>query len=417
MNDDLHDAFARAADDAADQAMTADQIRRAATERIRARRRRRPAFVVGSAVAGLALVGGGAFAAVQLSGDDRGEIPDVIGSPAPTPQDSQTSEETEAPVTEAPSEEPSETPTEAPEPEQPAALPEADLTAVFPACGAVVEPTSGRQQLTFSPTWTEGAVGDTVTATFWNSSGDDLAGVASTHLTAVAVKDGVVVGWTEQSPEASTAPFDLDVRDFGQVQTTGALAHTLCTDGTTPLPAGRYSVWVAQQATVTERVPYDESYVAGAPVVTEEDMLVSGDVTSLWMDDAGRSVPSPGVAAGWPAQMSQDEAFRYSDAFQTIVWLAVSDREYLADIDPALYRPGTQVLDLGYLEPEVPFRCQPGADQALGVVGPDGGGSSGSGIGVIFATEAEAEQFVALWEPLHGPVTGVVTLAVGCDFS
>lgn len=417
MNDDLHDAFARAADDAADQAMTADQIRRAATERIRARRRRRPAFVVGSAVAGLALVGGGAFAAVQLSGDDRGEIPDVIGSPAPTPQDSQTSEETEAPVTEAPSEAPSETPTEAPEPEQPAALPQADPTAVFPACGAVVQPTSGRQQLTFSPTWTEGAVGDTVTATFWNSSDDDLAGVASTHLTAVAVKDGVVVGWTEQSPEASTTPFDLDQTDFDQVQTTGALAHTLCTDGTTPLPAGRYSVWVAQQATITERVPYDESFVAGAPVATDEDLLVSGDVTSLWMDDAGRSVPSPGVAAGWPAQVSQEDAFRNAEGpDETVVWLAVSDREYLMDVDPALYLPGSRVLDLGYLDPEVPFKCQSEAPGMLGAPGV-GPGSGGSGIGVIFATREDADLFATRWEEMHGPVVGVVTSAVWCSFS
>lgn len=416
MNDDLHDAFARAADDAADRAMSADQIRRAATERIRARRRRRPAFVVGSAVAGLALVGGGAFAAVQLSGDDRGEIPDVIGSPAPTPQDSQTPEETEAPATEAPSEEPGETP-EQPEAEQPAALPQADPTAVFPACGAVVEPTSGSPELTFSPTRTEGAVGDTVTASFWNSSGDDLAGVASTHLTAVAVKDGVVVGWTEQSPEASTTPFDLDRTDFGRVETTGPLAHTLCTDGTTPLPAGRYSVWVAQQTTVTERVPYDESFVAGAPVATDEDLLVSGDVLSLWMDDAGRAVPSPGVAAGWPAQVSEDEAFRDAEGpDETVVWLAVSDREYLMDIDPALYLPGSRLLDLGYLDPEVPFKCQSEAPGMLGVPGV-GPGSGGSGIGVIFATREDADLFATQWEAMHGPVVGVVTSAVWCSFS
>jgi len=65
----------------------------------------------------------------------------------------------------------------------------------------------------------------------------------------------------------------------------------------------------------------------------------------------------------------------------------------------------------------VPFRCQPGADAELGIGGADGAGSSGSGIGVIFETREQGEAFAALWEPVHGPVLGVVTMAVGCDFS
>lgn len=419
MNDDLRTTFTRAADDAVDGAMPAEQIRRAAAERIRAKRRRRPFFVVGSAVAGLTLVGTGAFAAVQLLGDDSAPLPDVIGSPQPGSAPSETTApaeptsepaETEAPVEPA-------APTE-PEPSQPAALPQADPTAVFPACGAVVAPPSGSPDLGFNPSWIEGAAGDTVTARFSNHSGDDLAGIVSAHLTAVAVKDGVVVGWTEQAPPATTKTFDLGDGSEPEVYTTGPLARTLCTDGTTPLPAGRYSIWVSQTATVTERIPYDESFNPGAPITTPEELVVTGDVASLWMDEQGQAVPNPGVAAGWPAQMSHDVAFRGdSRPDETIVWIAGSDREYLADVDPALYRPANQVLDLGYLDPEVPFRCQPGADAELGIGGADGAGSSGSGIGVIFETREQGEAFAALWEPLHGPVLGVVTMAVGCDFS
>ena len=419
MNDDLHAAFSRAADDAADQAMTADQIRRAATERIRARRRRRPAFVVGSAVAGLALVGGGAFAAVQLSGDDRGELPDVIGSPLPTPQDSQTPEETPAP----PSPEPSEAapaPVEAEEPEPapapPATLPVADPNAAFPACGAVVAPPSGSPDLAFSPVWVDGALGDTITATLRSQNGDHLSGELSTHLTAVAVKDGVVVGSTEQAPSDAAEPFSLE--GFGDdLQSTGRLAHTLCTDGATPLPAGRYSVWVSQQATVTQRAEVDETGAVAAPVASTEDLVASEDVASLWMDDSGRSVPHPGVTPGWPAQVSHEDAFRDAEGpEETVVWLAASDQEYLMDVDPALYLPQSRVLDLGYLDPEVPFKCQYEAPGMLGAPGV-GPGSGGSGIGVIFATREDADLFASQWEALHGPVVGVVTSAVWCSFS
>jgi hypothetical protein len=392
VNDDLRTTFTRAADDA----------------------------VVGSAVAGLTLVGTGAFAAVQLLGDDSAPLPDVIGSPQPGSAPSETTAPAE-PTTGPAETEPAEpTAPSEPEPEapQPAALPQADPTAVFPACGAVVTPPSGSPDLGFSPSWIEGAAGDSITASFRNSSGDELAGVVSTHLTAVAVKDGVVVGWTEQAPPATTTTFDLDNGFPSEVSTTGTLARTLCTDGTTPLPAGRYSIWVSQTATVTERIPHDESSNSGAPITIPEDMIISRDVASLWVDEQGQSVPNPGVAAGWPAQMSQDQAFLGDTRpDETIVWLAGSDREYLMDVDPALYRPANQVLDLGYLEPEVPFRCQPGADAELGIGGAGGGGSSGSGIGVIFETREQGEAFAALWEPLHGPVLGVVTMTVGCDFS
>lgn len=416
MNDDLRTTFTRAADDAVDGAMTADQIRRAAAERIRAKRRRRPFFVVGSAVAGLTLVGGGAFAAVQLLGDDPAPLPDVIGSPQPAATPSETTAPAEPTTEPAESEAPVEptTPTE-PEPAQPAALPQADPTAVFPACGAVVTPLSGSPDLGFSPTLFEGAAGDTITAGFWNRSGDELSGVVSTHLTAVAVKDGVVVGWTEQAPPSSTVPFALGTSLSSEVETTGPLARTLCTDGTTPLPAGRYSIWVSQTATVTERVPYDDSFTPGAPIATSEDLVVADDVASLWVDDEGRSVPPPGVAAGWPAQMSQDEAFLGDTRpDETIVWLAGSARTYLSDVDPTLYLPETRVLDLGYLDPEIPFKCQPAAPAELGM---SDDALSGSGVGVIFAAREDADAFVALWEPLHGPVLGVVTSTVGCHFS
>ncbi len=410
MNDDLRTTFTRAADDAVDGAMPAEQIRRAAAERIRAKRRRRPFFVVGSAVAGLTLVGTGAFAAVQLLGDDSAPLPDVIGSPQPGSAPSETTAPAEP--TTGPAEPTA--PTE-PEPSQPAALPQADPTAVFPACGAVVTPPSGSPDLGFNPSWIEGAAGDTVTARFSNHSGDDLAGIVSAHLTAVAVKDGVVVGWTEQAPAATTKPFDLGDGSEPEVYTTGPLARTLCTDGTTPLPAGRYSIWVSQTATVTERIPYDESFNPGAPITTPEELVVTGDVASLWMDEQGQAVPNPGVAAGWPAQMSQDQAFLGDTRpDETIVWLAGSDREYLMDVDPSLYRPSNQVLDLGYLEPEVPFKCQPEAPEKLGM---PRDALSGSGVGVIFAAREDADAFVALWEPLHGPVLGVVTSTVGCHFS
>jgi len=417
VNDDLRTTFTRAADDAVDGAMTADQIRRAAAERIRAKRRRRPFFVVGSAVAGLTLVGGGAFAAVQLLGDDPARLPDVIGSPQPGATPSETTAPAEPTTEPAESEAPVEpTAPTAPEPAQPAALPQADPTAVFPACGALVQPTSGSPDLSFSPVWAEGALGDTITATLRSGNGDHLSGALSTHLTAVAVKDGVVVGSTEQVPSDATVSFDLE--GFGSsVESTGSLAHTLCSDGATPLPAGRYSVWVSQRATVTERAEVDETGAVAAPVATSEDVVASRDVASLWIDDAGRSVPSPGVAQGWPPQVSQEEAFRTAEGpEETVVWLAVSDREYLMDVDPALYLPGTRVLDLGYVDPEVPFKCQYEAPGMLGV--PDvAPGSPGSGVGVIFADRGDAELFASQWESLHGPVVGIVTSAVWCSFS
>ena len=47
MNDDLNASLHRAVDSALDQAMTADQMHRAVAERIRAKRRRRPALIIG----------------------------------------------------------------------------------------------------------------------------------------------------------------------------------------------------------------------------------------------------------------------------------------------------------------------------------------------------------------------------------
>ncbi|SDB95504.1 hypothetical protein SAMN05216410_1139 [Sanguibacter gelidistatuariae] len=298
----------------------------------------------------------------------------------------------------------------------PAALPQANPDATFPQCGALVNPPAGRLRVALSAGFPDLSLGSSMSVTAWNLSLDDLAGEAA-HPTLVAVKDGVVVGSLDPDRSSGTVPFSLPGLDSTTLVTAGSLEHTVCTDGVTPLPAGRYSVWAAQDLTITTRVPRSEmDYVAGDPITTPEAYTAVEEVAALWMDAKGQPAAHPGLTEGWPADLDEATAIRGDNTEpETVVWLAISTMEYPLYRDPGLVPARDHLADLGYVTTDLAFRCQDGL-AALGIV-PNSPGSSGSGVAVVFATRAAADAFVALWEPLHGPVVGVVTDFVGCDFS
>lgn len=409
MNDDLNTSLDRAVDSALDQAMSADTMRRTVAERIRAKRRRRPALVIGSTLGSLALVGGTAFAAVQLLGDDdRGPVPDVIGSarperptasPSPTPPTGETTEP-------AP-----------PAPEPVATLPLPDPSAVFPACGAPVDPPAGRADLTLASWSSNDPLGTTYSANVWGTTMSDLRGDLSTDVTVVAVKDGIVVGSTVQTGGEGTIPFELTTSG-GQVPGgTGTLAHTLCTDSTVPLPAGRYSIWASTEYTITERTDYDENYVAQPTVTTPEAGATLDQIASLWMGPQGVAIAHPGITPGWPQNLDEETAYSGAQTEpETVVWIQTSERVMYDGFDPTLTAARDRVADLGYLVLDIPFACQSEAPALLGL-GDNQELVDRYGVGLVFTTRAEAETFASLWEPIHGPVAGIVTSAVTCHFT
>lgn len=407
MNDDLNTSLHRAVDSALDQAMSADQMRRSVAERIRAKRRRRPALVIGSTLGSLALVGGTAFAAVQLLGDDeRPRVPDVIGSPRP---------EAPAPTSTPPSDPTTEPAPPAPEPV--ATLPQPDPSAAFPACGAPVDPPAGRADLTLNDWNALEPLGTSYTGSLTSYSSADLRGDVSAHVTLVAVRDGIVVGSVVQSGDEGTIPFELAMNGGVIPAGSGTLAHTLCTDSTAPLPAGRYSIWATTKYTITERTPYDENYVAQPTVTTPEEGATLDEIDVLWMGPEGVATTPPGIAPGWPQNLDQETAYSGVQAEpETIVWIQASERDYYDGLDPTLIPARDDVADLGYLHTTILFSCQEAARPALGIAD-DQGLIDGYGVGVMFATLSEAEAFVSLWEPLHGPVAGVSTGVIGCHFT
>lgn len=410
MNDDLNASLHHAVDSALDQAMTADQMHRAVAERIRAKRRRRPALVIGSTLGSLAIVGGTAFAAIQLTGDEeRPPVPDVIGSPRPEEPASRT-------PTPTPSEDPSITPAPEPAPDTPATFPAADPNAQFPTCGSVVDPPSGSSDLVLTTLLDpRDPFPTTFTSHLW-APRSGLRGEVATQATAVAVKDGIVVGSSNQTQASTTTPLSMSAGSTSPATLPSTLPLTLCTDGSTPLPAGRYTVWGSVEYTVTERTPYRDDGTPGTPVATNETDRMFGRVGSLWMSSDGSVVASPGVAAGWPENLDESIAFSGAQATpETVVWLQTSEDEDDFSLFPELLPAQDQLADHGYLGGEIPFRCQSGAPAQLGL-GDDPALVDLYGIGVVFTTRAEAEAFAALWEPLHGPVVGIVTESVTCHF-
>lgn len=409
MNDVLNTSLHRAVDSAIDQAMAPDAMRQAVAERVRAKRRRRPGLVIGSTLGSLALVGGTAFAAVQLVGDDdRPAVPDVIGSPR-----------TSTPPTTTPTGEPAPEPTPPPEPV--ITLPVANPDAVFPECGAILEPRTGVLAIAlhateapapFGTTEASAPLGPTLLIEARNEELTSAEGLAGMPVV-VAVKDGVVVGSSAPDP----AQVAVEMRGDGGVfpTTTGTLATTLCSDPSTPLPAGRYSIWAAQDFTFSEVYYYSDEYNVGSvpvdPVTPDAPYRALSQVASLWIDTAGQSTGHPGLAPGWPAALTHEAAFRADNTEpESVVWLGTSTMELGYEHDAELVPSRDFLLDLGYTETDIPFQCQAGLD-AVGV--DQAHHESSFGTGVIFATSGEAQTFVDLWEPLHGPVRGVVTGHVG----
>ena len=160
--------------------------------------------------------------------------------------------------------------------------------------------------------------------------------------------------------------------------------------------------------------------MAGEPITTPEPYTALDHVATLWMDANGQSVGHPGLAAGWPVALTEEAAFRGDNTEpETVVWLAVSAREWPMENAPELISAQDRLADLGYLDGHIPFSCQPDPEALSAVTGITSAMLDpvrGSGIGVVFRSRAEADTFTALWEPLHGPVAGLATAAVGCDF-
>lgn len=299
-----------------------------------------------------------------------------------------------------------------------ATFPVPDPEARFPQCGAIVNQPVEEYQIglgndhdSVSP------LGQTPSVTVWNATGDDLTGFVSPGPV-VAVKDGVVVGHVRDMGPLDPTPFEFLREGLGEIDVTGHLEHTLCTDPSVPLPAGRYSIWSAQEITITKRVPYDENYQAGETVTTPETITAFDQVATLWMDADGQPGNTPGLAPGWPLDLDQETAFAGDQTEpETVVWLALAEH-WLGWTTPGLTAVDDRLGDLGYSSSLVPFMCQPDFDALKAVTGftPEME-LEGAGIGVIFSTRAEADAFTALWEPLHGPVAGVITSPVGCHFT
>ncbi|MEP7763829.1 hypothetical protein [Sanguibacter sp. 25GB23B1] len=397
MSDDLNTSFHRAVDSAVDQAMTADEMRRAVAERIRAKRRRRPALVIGSTLGSLALVGGTAFAAVQLAGDDEhGPVPDVIGSPRPG-------------VSAAPT--PTEETTTTPAVEPVATLPVADPSAVFPQCGATAElgtrtpeNATGRIHMT-TPTdlSTLSVPGPaSLVVSLDNRELSTVAGDAEATIPLVLAREGIVVGRAQDAAPAMEA-FELGGAKTREVE--GTLWIQACTPGGTAvgtLPAGRYEVWTDHRYTVTARTSMQGDSTQGDLLPVDESYVSRFAIADLWIDETGSPTQSPYQAAGMPSVIDTVTVMA-GVADTSVVWLALpSDDQSVIDAASAA------TTALGYGDALWPFMCQGAAGD---VFGPDD--TLRSGVALVFATRAEADRFTATYE---GDVAGTVDGDVFCHF-
>lgn len=402
MNDSLSTALHRTVDARLDEAMTAEQMRRSVAERIRAKRHRRPALVIGSTLGSLALVGGTAFAAVQLTGgDERPRVPDVIGSPRPERSG------TPAP---SPTAEPTDDPASAPDPV--ATLPVADPSAVAPQCGATIdqggsvpEGATSRLNLTTS---TEGedltAPGPaTFAITLTNMEPTTITGMAENALTLVLVQDGIVVG---RAPGTALTMEPFELQGAGQRQLQGTLWIDACSPvGPTVgrLPEGRYSVWAMQQYTVTARTYLQDDYSQSGPVPVDESYDFRFRLTDLWIDATGQPTQRPYRAAGMPDAVPETTAMA-GVVNPSVVWLALP-----SDAQGSIDAASAAVDELGYGDALWPLMCQGAAQDAFG---PDDTGRSG--VALVFATRTEADRFTELYP---GDVVGTVDGDVFCHFS
>lgn len=401
MNDDIRTSLNQVVGDAMQDATPTEVLRRAAIETVRVRRRRRPAVVVCAVLAGLTLTGTAAYAIHVATGSgEHVVIPDRIGPGLVPPAGAGTSE-TEEPQDESEGDGSSQTTT-------PPALAPADPSASFPQCGAVVTTSAEPEQIQLGES-TRPPTAAGVELYSYNAEGGWLRGLRN-DATLALVRDGVVVGATVPAP-APSIPFEV-----GQMYPDHLLDHSSsvlfssCSQPgeTGPLPAGHYSIWGSQEFVITERAPANADGTPGPAGATHEEVTTQAKVADLWIDANGQPILTPDTAAGWPSPVDLATAAWGDYGALSIVWIASE----IDAPDGALSVHQEQLLPLGYLESAIPFRCQIDAPAQLGLV--DDGSGYGGGVGVIFTSRSEADAFVRLYEPMHGPVLGVVEADTSC---
>ena len=403
MNDDIRTRLNQIVDAAMQDATPTEPLRMAAIESVRAKRRRRPAVVVGAVLAGLALTGTGAYAIhVATGSEDRVVIPDRIGDGLVPPPETGTST-TEASQDDGAGDETTQTPA-------PTVLATADPNASFPQCGAMVTTSAETEPIRLGGS-TRPPTASGVELYSSNQSGEWLWGIRS-DATLALVRDGVVVGATTPA-SAPSIPFEL-----GQMYPAHLLDHfssvlyASCSQPgeTGTFPPGRYTIWGSQDFVITERAPFLWDGTHGSPVAAHEELTTQAKVADLWIDEEGQPVLTPDTAAGWPSPIDLVSAIGGDYRTLAVVWLASDTSE----TEEAAFQE--TLLPLGYLESTIPFGCQPDAPAQLGLVDARPGVSFDylGGVGVIFATRSEAEAFVERYEPMHGPALGIVDAPMWC---
>lgn len=410
MTDDLRNALRDLADAGTDLASPVEAFTNNTEARYAHTKRTRRLVIAGVTTAAVLTAGTAAAVSLHLfSGTEKPEFPDRL-TLSVTPS---------APVSPSAPVGPG-TPSSTPSPEAPvapvSAFPQPDPNAVFPQCGAVLDIPSGEVIVELFTSSPPSPLGPTLQIKAGNISVGRASGQMQSTPSLVAVKDGVVVGTSSSDP--TQIPFEM-YGDGGVFPTsTGTIATTLCSDPSKPLPQGRYSIWGSQDFSFTSRYTYD-SVISGGPDIELTDPLqyrALTQVATLWMDADGQSTANPGLPAGWPQALETETAFQKGNANpETVVWLAIGTAQYESYVDASLIPSRDWLADLGYQSRDIPFDCQPGS-AALGVVMRTQE-SSDYGTAAIFSTREAADAFVALWEPLHGPVAGVVTGYVGCSRS
>lgn len=298
-----------------------------------------------------------------------------------------------------------------------AVLPALDPAATFPQCGAPVESPRpdpeigwrGGDGLRHQPVDGTGRSELGLTPTAYGSS----MTVYPTTTTALAiVRDGVVVGTSMPDGPAvvpESPPQDLTAAD----EVVGTVLYRACSPGTADaglLPAGHYSLWASQTFHVTERAV---SPAGGGPLVTQvadEEVVALARVSDVWVGGDGGPVANPGPAAGWPTAIPEDVIMQPSTDTRTVVWVDAAtfgDPSYRAVVGEAQEK----LAAVGYGGSPLPFMCQQGAADQLGI---GAGVVGGTGAAVVFSTRGEAAAFVELF---GHPVRAVVEGVVYCDFS
>lgn len=243
--------------------------------------------------------------------------------------------------------------------------------------------------------------------------GGTATGYPTTAPALVIVTDGVVVGTsTPDGPSGlpATTPADLDT----QAAAIGSVLYRACAGSEPdagPLPAGRYSVWATQTYHLTERASVPSTGGALVSRVVDEEVEAYGRVADLWIGADGLPVAGPGPAAGWTAAIPQDVAVAGTGEELSVVWFAPAVG---GDLSEWISRDVDQEMlaEAGYSSTEMPVACQPRAHAVLNLPTTS---TDATGVGVVFATRAEADAFVARFTT--GGTGTVVEGEMSCDLS